>query len=89
MCLDTAKKRGALIAFYINSGCLYKWYAYMPYCHSLLMSSPLFCISGVYKSEQDFLYDLKMMWFGLYSRYNNKKDSSGFEHIFAGSTGTL
>lgn len=53
------------------------------------MSSPLFWISGVYESEQDFLYDLKMMWFGLYSRYNNKKDSSGFEHIFAGSIGTL
>ncbi|XP_017271325.1 poly(U)-specific endoribonuclease-A [Kryptolebias marmoratus] len=39
---------------------------------------------GVYKSEEDFLYDLKMMWFGLYSRNNNKLDSSGFEHIFAG-----
>lgn len=25
------------------------------------------------------------MWFGLYSRYNKKMDSSGFEHIFAGS----
>lgn len=25
-----------------------------------------------------------MMWFGLYSRNNNKMDSSGFEHIFAG-----
>lgn len=24
------------------------------------------------------------MWFGLYSRNNNKMDSSGFEHIFAG-----
>ncbi|KAL3058492.1 hypothetical protein OYC64_010611 [Pagothenia borchgrevinki] len=39
---------------------------------------------GVYASEEEFLQDLKMMWFGLYSRNNNKKDSSGFEHIFAG-----
>lgn len=89
MCFDTAKKRQALIPFYSNLSCLYTSYAYMPYHHSLLMSSLLFCISGVYKSEQDFLYDLKMMWFGLYSRYNNKKDSSGFEHIFAGWIATL
>ncbi|XP_037535517.1 poly(U)-specific endoribonuclease-A [Nematolebias whitei] len=39
---------------------------------------------GVYKSEEEFLHDLKMMWFGLYSRSNNQLDSSGFEHIFAG-----
>uniref|UniRef100_A0A3Q3XN69 Uridylate-specific endoribonuclease n=1 Tax=Mola mola TaxID=94237 RepID=A0A3Q3XN69_MOLML len=39
---------------------------------------------GVYASEEDFIQDLKMMWFGLYSRYNKKMDSSGFEHIFAG-----
>ncbi|XP_030634439.1 poly(U)-specific endoribonuclease-like [Chanos chanos] len=39
---------------------------------------------GVYSTETDFIYDLKMMWFGLYSRYNGKMDSSGFEHIFAG-----
>ncbi|XP_071351019.1 uridylate-specific endoribonuclease A [Trachinotus anak] len=39
---------------------------------------------GVYASEEEFIQDLKMMWFGLYSRYNNKMDSSGFEHIFAG-----
>ncbi|KAM9361586.1 uridylate-specific endoribonuclease A [Symphorus nematophorus] len=39
---------------------------------------------GVYASEEEFLHDLKMMWFGLYSRNNNKMDSSGFEHIFAG-----
>ncbi|KAK5872321.1 hypothetical protein PBY51_013035 [Eleginops maclovinus] len=39
---------------------------------------------GVYASEAAFLKDLKMMWFGLYSRNNNKMDSSGFEHIFAG-----
>ncbi|KAM6928101.1 uridylate-specific endoribonuclease A [Xenentodon cancila] len=39
---------------------------------------------GVYKSEEEFMQDLKMMWFGLYSRSNNKLDSSGFEHIFAG-----
>jgi len=35
-------------------------------------------------SEEEFIQDLKMMWFGLYSRNNNKMDSSGFEHIFAG-----
>ncbi|XP_040890390.1 poly(U)-specific endoribonuclease-A [Toxotes jaculatrix] len=39
---------------------------------------------GVYASEEAFVQDLKMMWFGLYSRNNNKMDSSGFEHIFAG-----
>ncbi|XP_069007257.1 uridylate-specific endoribonuclease A [Embiotoca jacksoni] len=39
---------------------------------------------GVYASEEEFIHDLKMMWFGLYSRNNNKLDSSGFEHIFAG-----
>ncbi|KAG7493927.1 poly(U)-specific endoribonuclease [Solea senegalensis] len=39
---------------------------------------------GVYASEEEFTHDLEMMWFGLYSRYNNKMDSSGFEHIFAG-----
>ncbi|XP_030634467.1 uridylate-specific endoribonuclease A [Chanos chanos] len=39
---------------------------------------------GIYRSVSDFIYDLKMMWFGLYSRYNGKMDSSGFEHIFAG-----
>lgn len=30
-----------------------------------------------------------MMWFGLYSRNNNKMDSSGFEHIFAGLRAVL
>lgn len=39
---------------------------------------------GVYASEEEFLEDLRMMWFGLYSRNNSKMDSSGFEHIFAG-----
>ncbi|XP_031422975.1 poly(U)-specific endoribonuclease-like [Clupea harengus] len=39
---------------------------------------------GVYKSEEEFKYDLKMMWFGLYTRSSGKMDSSGFEHIFAG-----
>uniref|UniRef100_A0A671TIF3 Uridylate-specific endoribonuclease n=2 Tax=Sparus aurata TaxID=8175 RepID=A0A671TIF3_SPAAU len=39
---------------------------------------------GVYASEAEFLQDLKMMWFGLYSRSSGKMDSSGFEHIFAG-----
>ncbi|XP_068171038.1 uridylate-specific endoribonuclease A isoform X1 [Antennarius striatus] len=39
---------------------------------------------SIYASEVEFIQDLKMMWFGLYSRNNNKMDSSGFEHIFAG-----
>ncbi|XP_076869741.1 uridylate-specific endoribonuclease A [Brachyhypopomus gauderio] len=39
---------------------------------------------GYYSSWEEFLFDLKMMWFGLYSRNNEKLDSSGFEHIFSG-----
>ncbi|XP_035380339.1 poly(U)-specific endoribonuclease-A isoform X2 [Electrophorus electricus] len=39
---------------------------------------------GYYTSWEEFLFDLKMMWFGLYSRSNDKLDSSGFEHVFAG-----
>uniref|UniRef100_A0A3Q4HL10 Uridylate-specific endoribonuclease n=1 Tax=Neolamprologus brichardi TaxID=32507 RepID=A0A3Q4HL10_NEOBR len=42
-----------------------------------------FLYNKIYKSEEDFIQDLKMMWFGLYSRNNNQLDSSGFEHIFA------
>ncbi|XP_019603902.2 uridylate-specific endoribonuclease isoform X2 [Rhinolophus sinicus] len=37
-----------------------------------------------YSSEQEFLNDLKNMWFGLYSRGNEERDSSGFEHVFSG-----
>lgn len=51
----------------------------------LSLFSLLSSTQGVYASEQAFLQDLKLMWFGLYSRYNGKMDSSGFEHIFAGS----
>lgn len=40
-----------------------------------------------YGSEQEFLEDLKEMWFGLYSRGNGEKDSSGFEHVFSGRAG--
>ncbi|XP_029006819.1 uridylate-specific endoribonuclease A [Betta splendens] len=39
---------------------------------------------GIYASEKAFIQDLKMMWFGLYSRNNKQQDSSGFEHVFAG-----
>lgn len=37
-----------------------------------------------YSSEQEFVDDLKNMWFGLYSRGNEERDSSGFEHVFSG-----
>ncbi|NXC92406.1 ENDOU endoribonuclease, partial [Cercotrichas coryphoeus] len=39
---------------------------------------------GRYSSEQEFLQDLKEMWFGLYSRGDGEPDSSGFEHVFSG-----
>uniref|UniRef100_A0A671M8N5 Uridylate-specific endoribonuclease n=1 Tax=Sinocyclocheilus anshuiensis TaxID=1608454 RepID=A0A671M8N5_9TELE len=39
---------------------------------------------GVYSSQSEFIQDLKMMSFGLYSRSSGKLDSSGFEHIFVG-----
>ncbi|XP_055016289.1 LOW QUALITY PROTEIN: uridylate-specific endoribonuclease-like [Boleophthalmus pectinirostris] len=39
---------------------------------------------GIYSSEEEFIEDLKKMWFGLYSRSSGAMDSSGFEHIFAG-----
>ncbi|XP_015093539.2 uridylate-specific endoribonuclease [Vicugna pacos] len=37
-----------------------------------------------YSSEQEFVSDLKNMWFGLYSRGSEEGDSSGFEHVFSG-----
>ncbi|MGH0189779.1 UNVERIFIED_CONTAM: hypothetical protein FKN15_038646 [Acipenser sinensis] len=40
---------------------------------------------GYYSSEVEFIQDLKMMWFGLYSRGKGQLDSSGFEHIFLGT----
>ncbi|XP_066521992.1 uridylate-specific endoribonuclease A [Hoplias malabaricus] len=39
---------------------------------------------GFYSTWEEFLEDLKMMWFGLYSRSSGNMDSSGFEHIFSG-----
>ncbi|XP_049636900.1 uridylate-specific endoribonuclease-like [Suncus etruscus] len=37
-----------------------------------------------YNSEEEFVKDLKNMWFGLYSRDKGDRDSSGFEHVFSG-----
>ncbi|XP_033367473.1 poly(U)-specific endoribonuclease-like [Parus major] len=37
-----------------------------------------------YSSEAEFVQDLKEMWFGLYSRGDGERDSSGFEHVFSG-----
>ncbi|XP_058717310.1 uridylate-specific endoribonuclease [Poecile atricapillus] len=37
-----------------------------------------------YSSEEEFVQDLKEMWFGLYSRGDGERDSSGFEHVFSG-----
>ncbi|XP_065715107.2 uridylate-specific endoribonuclease [Patagioenas fasciata] len=37
-----------------------------------------------YGSEQEFVADLKEMWFGLYSRGDGEQNSSGFEHVFSG-----
>ncbi|NXJ97476.1 ENDOU endoribonuclease, partial [Corythaixoides concolor] len=37
-----------------------------------------------YGSVQEFVADLKEMWFGLYSRGDGERDSSGFEHVFSG-----
>lgn len=46
--------------------------------------SSVFLSQDRYSSEQEFFSDLKNMWFGLYSRGDNKADSSGFEHVFSG-----
>ncbi|KAG8585384.1 hypothetical protein GDO81_005007 [Engystomops pustulosus] len=39
---------------------------------------------GLCKNDQEFVDDLKKMWFGLYSRSSGEQDSSGFEHVFVG-----
>ncbi|XP_069614793.1 uridylate-specific endoribonuclease isoform X1 [Ranitomeya imitator] len=39
---------------------------------------------GMYSKEQEFVDDLKKMWFGLYSRSSGEQDSCGFEHVFVG-----
>ncbi|NWU39545.1 ENDOU endoribonuclease, partial [Hylia prasina] len=39
---------------------------------------------NLYGSQQEFVQDLKEMWFGLYSRGDGERDSSGFEHVFSG-----
>ncbi|XP_059494909.1 uridylate-specific endoribonuclease A [Stegostoma tigrinum] len=44
----------------------------------------IFLSKKMYNSIKEFEEDLKMMWFGLYSRANNVLDSSGFEHVFSG-----
>ncbi|XP_069087136.1 uridylate-specific endoribonuclease isoform X1 [Pleurodeles waltl] len=38
----------------------------------------------LYASQEEFVTDLKNMWFGLYSRGKGEMDSSGFEHVFVG-----
>uniref|UniRef100_A0A452H3U5 Uridylate-specific endoribonuclease n=1 Tax=Gopherus agassizii TaxID=38772 RepID=A0A452H3U5_9SAUR len=35
-------------------------------------------------TQEEFVSDLKEMWFGLYSRGEEEGDSSGFEHVFSG-----
>lgn len=50
------------------------------------MTILLCCGTGAYASQNEFIQDLKMMWFGLYSRSNGKLDSSGFEHVFVGQS---
>ncbi|XP_036720932.1 poly(U)-specific endoribonuclease isoform X9 [Balaenoptera musculus] len=37
-----------------------------------------------YSTEQEFVNDLKNMWFGLYARGKEERDSGGFEHVFSG-----
>ncbi|XP_049550037.1 uridylate-specific endoribonuclease [Orcinus orca] len=37
-----------------------------------------------YSTEQEFVNDLKNMWFGLYSRGKEEGSSGGFEHVFSG-----
>lgn len=44
----------------------------------------MFLFADRYSSEEEFVDDLKNMWFGLYSRGNEEADSSGFEHVFSG-----
>lgn len=44
----------------------------------------VFLSTDRYSSEQQFVDDLKNMWFGLYSRGSEERDSSGFEHVFSG-----
>ncbi|KAG8585549.1 hypothetical protein GDO81_005068 [Engystomops pustulosus] len=39
---------------------------------------------GYYTSVESFVSDLRVMWFGLYSRSKGSLDSSGFEHVFHG-----
>ncbi|NXO26895.1 ENDOU endoribonuclease, partial [Cisticola juncidis] len=36
-------------------------------------------------SEQEFVQELREIWFGLYSRGAGERDSSGFEHVFSGT----
>lgn len=50
----------------------------------LAEESYVFLSTDRYSSEQEFVDDLKNMWFGLYSRGNEERDSSGFEHVFSG-----
>ncbi|XP_043362731.1 poly(U)-specific endoribonuclease-like [Dermochelys coriacea] len=38
-----------------------------------------------YSTKEEFVSDLKEMWFDLYSRGKDEGDSSGFEHVFSGA----
>lgn len=64
--------------------CWSKWPFLASHDLALPFLSPLFLPSDRYSSEQEFVNDLKNMWFGLYSRGNEERDSSGFEHVFSG-----
>lgn len=60
-----------------------------PWAPSPSLLSPWALSAGRYGSEEEFVADLKEMWFGLYSRGKGEGDSSGFEHIFSGTASSV